>query len=121
MAGVQFTGATRDSRTIRTGETSCCSTSIFTAITGAASGQVTRPAGPGSWPSCCSRAVSRQKRHAPTNVTLKLKSREHGRMRMKALAVFPGKPNSLHLAELDKPSLAEVSDGRGVLVRVLRV
>jgi threonine dehydrogenase-like Zn-dependent dehydrogenase len=40
---------------------------------------------------------------------------------MKALAVFPGKPNSLHLAELPKPSLADVPHGRGVLVRVLRV
>jgi threonine dehydrogenase-like Zn-dependent dehydrogenase len=40
---------------------------------------------------------------------------------MKALAVFPGKPNSLHLAELEKPSLSEVPDGCGVLVRVLRV
>ena len=40
---------------------------------------------------------------------------------MKALAVFPGQPNSLHLAELSKPSLAEIPDGRGVLVRVLRV
>jgi glucose 1-dehydrogenase len=40
---------------------------------------------------------------------------------MKALAVFPGQPNSLHLAELPKPSLDEIANGRGVLVRVLRV
>src|SRR6186713_2450262 len=40
---------------------------------------------------------------------------------MKALAVFPGQPNSLHLAELAKPSVADVPGGRGVLVRVLRV
>ena len=40
---------------------------------------------------------------------------------MKAIAVIPGKPNSVHLAELPKPSLNEVPDGRGVLVRVLRV
>jgi threonine dehydrogenase-like Zn-dependent dehydrogenase len=40
---------------------------------------------------------------------------------MKALAVFPGQPNSLHLAELSKPSLDEIRNGRGVLVRVLRV
>ena len=40
---------------------------------------------------------------------------------MKALAVFPGRPNTLHLAELPKPSLDEVPHGRGVLVRVLRV
>jgi glucose 1-dehydrogenase len=40
---------------------------------------------------------------------------------MKAVAVFPGKPNSMHLGRLPKPSLSEVSDGRGVLVKVLRV
>jgi threonine dehydrogenase-like Zn-dependent dehydrogenase len=40
---------------------------------------------------------------------------------MKALAVFPGQPNSLHLADLEKPSVGEIPDGRGVLVRVLRV
>ena len=40
---------------------------------------------------------------------------------MKALAVFPGQPNSLHLTELPKPSLDEIPNGRGVLVRVLRV
>jgi glucose 1-dehydrogenase len=40
---------------------------------------------------------------------------------MKAIAVYPGKPNSIHLAELPKPSLADVPNGRGVLVKVLRV
>jgi glucose 1-dehydrogenase len=40
---------------------------------------------------------------------------------MKALAVFPGRPNSLHLTELPKPSLDEIPHGRGVLVRILRV
>jgi glucose 1-dehydrogenase len=40
---------------------------------------------------------------------------------MKAIAVIPGKPNSVHLAELPKPSLDQVPGGRGVLVRVLRV
>lgn len=40
---------------------------------------------------------------------------------MKAIAVVPGKKNSVHLAELPRPSLSEVPDGRGVLVRVLRV
>ena len=39
---------------------------------------------------------------------------------MKAIAVFPGKPNSMHLAELPKPALDAVPDGRGVLVRLLR-
>ena len=40
---------------------------------------------------------------------------------MKAIAVFPGKPNSVHLAELAKPSINDVPNGRGVLVKVLRV
>ena len=40
---------------------------------------------------------------------------------MKAIAVLPGKPNTVHLAEMPKPSLDEVSNGRGVLVKVLRV
>ena len=40
---------------------------------------------------------------------------------MKAIAVFPGKGNSVHLADLPKPSLDAVPNGRGVLVRVLRV
>ncbi len=40
---------------------------------------------------------------------------------MKAIAVFPGKTGSVHLADLPKPSLDEISNGRGVLVKVLRV
>src|SRR3989442_13088846 len=40
---------------------------------------------------------------------------------MKAVAVVPGKPNSVHLAELPKPSVTEIPEGRGVLVKVLRV
>jgi len=40
---------------------------------------------------------------------------------MKAIAVFPRKPNSVHLAELPTPSVADVPMGRGVLVKVLRV
>ena len=40
---------------------------------------------------------------------------------MKAIAVIPGKPDSIHLREAPKPSLDEVPGGRGVLVRVLRV
>jgi threonine dehydrogenase-like Zn-dependent dehydrogenase len=40
---------------------------------------------------------------------------------MKAIAVLPGKPNSVYLADLAKPSLSDVPGGRGVLVRVLRV
>ena len=40
---------------------------------------------------------------------------------MKAIAVKPGVPNSVHLVEMPKPGLAEVPNGRGVLVKVLRV
>jgi threonine dehydrogenase-like Zn-dependent dehydrogenase len=40
---------------------------------------------------------------------------------MKAIAVTPGKPDSVHLAELPMPTVKEIPNGRGVLVRVLRV
>jgi len=40
---------------------------------------------------------------------------------MKAIAVRPGKPNSVHLADIPEPHLDEVQGGRGVKVRVLRV
>ena len=40
---------------------------------------------------------------------------------MKAIAVYPGKPNTVHLAELPRPSVAEIPNGRGVVVKVLRV
>jgi threonine dehydrogenase-like Zn-dependent dehydrogenase len=40
---------------------------------------------------------------------------------MKAIAVFPGKANSVHLDELPKPSLEDIPNGRGVSVKVLRV
>jgi glucose 1-dehydrogenase len=40
---------------------------------------------------------------------------------MKAVAVLPGKPGSMHLRTIPKPSVDEIPDGRGVLVKVLRV
>jgi threonine dehydrogenase-like Zn-dependent dehydrogenase len=40
---------------------------------------------------------------------------------MKAVAVFPGKPDSMHLATMPKPTLDEIPGGRGVLVKVLQV
>lgn len=40
---------------------------------------------------------------------------------MKAIAVYPGKPNSVHLEDIPPPSLEAFPDGRGVLVRVLKV
>src|SRR6201993_908350 len=40
---------------------------------------------------------------------------------MKPTNVFPGKANSVHLADLNRPSVDDVPNGRGVLVKVLRV
>src|SRR5215218_581035 len=40
---------------------------------------------------------------------------------MKAVAVFPGKAGSIHLADLPEPKVEDVPGGRGVLVEVLRV
>jgi glucose 1-dehydrogenase len=40
---------------------------------------------------------------------------------MKAVAVFPGKLESMHLADLPEPSVDDVPNGCGVLVEVLRV
>jgi glucose 1-dehydrogenase len=40
---------------------------------------------------------------------------------MKAIAVHPGQPNSMHLKDVAEPQLSDIPDGRGVLVRVLRV
>lgn len=40
---------------------------------------------------------------------------------MDAVAIVPGKPNSVHLASLPRPALTDVPNGRGVLFRVLRV
>jgi glucose 1-dehydrogenase len=40
---------------------------------------------------------------------------------MKAIAVRPGVPNSMHLRDVPKPDIDQVPDGRGVLVEVLRV
>jgi threonine dehydrogenase-like Zn-dependent dehydrogenase len=40
---------------------------------------------------------------------------------MKAMAVYPGKPGSIHLTDLPEPSVDDIPNGRGVLVEVLRV
>jgi threonine dehydrogenase-like Zn-dependent dehydrogenase len=40
---------------------------------------------------------------------------------MKAIAVKPGIPNTVHLTELPAPQVDDIPNGRGVLVRVLRV
>src|SRR6476661_1197212 len=40
---------------------------------------------------------------------------------MKAIAVKPGVPDSVHLVEMPKPSVDDIAEGRGVLVKVIRV
>src|SRR5712691_2657601 len=40
---------------------------------------------------------------------------------MKAIAVHPGKPNSIHLRDVPQPSIDSIPHGRGVRVQVLRV
>ncbi len=40
---------------------------------------------------------------------------------MKAIAVKPGIPDSAHLAEMPMPTVDDIANGRGVLVKVLRV
>jgi threonine dehydrogenase-like Zn-dependent dehydrogenase len=40
---------------------------------------------------------------------------------MKAVAVRPGEPNSIHLRDVPRPSVHDIAGERGVLVRVLRV
>ncbi len=40
---------------------------------------------------------------------------------MKAVAVRPGTPHSVHVREIPEPRLRDVPDGRGVLVKVLKV
>src|SRR4029453_9379484 len=44
-----------------------------------------------------------------------------GQRTMKAIAVHPGKADTMHLREVPRPSIEEVPGGRGVLVQVLRV
>src|SRR5271167_1760906 len=40
---------------------------------------------------------------------------------MKAIAVIPGRPDTVHLREVPKPHLNGADNGRGVLVKILRV
>ncbi len=40
---------------------------------------------------------------------------------MKAITVYPGKPNSMHLEEVPMPKVTDIPNGQGVLVKVLRV
>jgi threonine dehydrogenase-like Zn-dependent dehydrogenase len=40
---------------------------------------------------------------------------------MKAIAVYPGKPHSMHLEEVPMPKITDIPNGQGALVKVLRV
>jgi glucose 1-dehydrogenase len=40
---------------------------------------------------------------------------------MKAIAVYPGKPYSMHLEDVPLPKITDIPGGQGVLVKVLRV
>ncbi len=40
---------------------------------------------------------------------------------MKAIAVYPGKPYSMHLEDVPMPKVTDIPNGQGVLVKVLRV
>jgi len=40
---------------------------------------------------------------------------------MKAIAVAPGKPNSIHLRNVPRPRAEDIPNGRGVLIKILRV
>jgi threonine dehydrogenase-like Zn-dependent dehydrogenase len=40
---------------------------------------------------------------------------------MKAIAVIPGTPGSIHLRDIPEPHVTDIPDGRGVKVKVLRV
>ena len=40
---------------------------------------------------------------------------------VKAVAVIPGKANTIHLREVQKPKVEDVPGGRGVLIKILRV
>jgi len=44
-----------------------------------------------------------------------------GSATMKAIAVIPGQPNTMHVRDIGRPTLDQIPGGRGVLVKVLRV
>jgi len=40
---------------------------------------------------------------------------------MKAIAIIPRKPGSIHLRDVAKPEVKDIHDGKGVLVKMLQV
>lgn len=51
----------------------------------------------------------------------KVNATAQARELINALAVIPGKPNTIHLREVRKPQVNDVPAGRGVLIKILRV
>jgi glucose 1-dehydrogenase len=76
-------------------------------------------------------AVGSEIRIAPFRGSVRRRDRRAGKtfetiqfprmQNMKAVAVRPGQQDSVHLRDIPKPSVNDVGDGRGVLVRVLNV
>src|SRR5262252_8476621 len=97
------------------------------------SARVTKPAGRAWLPSSLNRAATEcnfastisndnSEERAMQSMTEK---RTNGigtnRELVKAVAVIPGKPNTIHLREVPKPRVEDVQGGRGVLIKILRV
>ena len=40
---------------------------------------------------------------------------------MRAIAVTPGQPNSVHQLDIDRPSIQTIPEGKGIRVKVLKV
>src|SRR5271165_6648973 len=120
MAGGQSMATSTSSSTTRTGTTSSCFTSTSMATPGPASAPVTRPDGPPWSGNSCSKAAERN-HNWRTRLRPWLPTNEGDEYRMKAIAVFPGQSDTVHLADLKKPSVNDVPNGRGVLVRILKV
>ncbi len=40
---------------------------------------------------------------------------------MKAIAVYPGQKNSVHLEDIEKHEVDQIAGGKGVLVKMLKV
>jgi len=56
-----------------------------------------------------------------TTMQMKSSAVVENRELMKALAVIPGKPNTIHLREVPKPRIEDIPGGRGVLIKILNV
>src|SRR5271169_3917574 len=91
--------------------------SIFTATPARGWARTIRPGGRRSSRNFWRRAVS----FAKPKTNSWQNQRQNKEPEMKAVAVMPGKPNTIHLREVPKPRLADIPNGRGVLIKILRV